>query len=172
MGGVPRQVSCHVSSEAPARLSYLGFPHYLKVEGSYDTFRKPKWKEDAITLGYILLMAAQNKLRWRTDAHGHSSKLWRLILRYRVWIPGRSLVVSLLLPGVRTASVMAWCKTNAHNFCFSPFFHKSGNPIDFFQLAKTGTYVDLSEKQSVRQTFEKQRIPVLWTHIKTTTNTI
>lgn len=125
VGGVPGQVSCHVSSEAPARLSYLGFPHYLKVEGSYDAFRKPKWKEDAITLGYILLMAAQNKLRWRTDAHGHRSKLWRLILRGWMWIPGRSLVVSLVLPGVCTASVMAWCKTNAHNFCFSPFFIKA-----------------------------------------------
>ena len=32
--------------------------------------------EEAVTLGHIMLTGAQNKSRYSTDAHRHSSKLW------------------------------------------------------------------------------------------------
>ena len=41
------------------------FPHYLKVEHSYEAFQKPKWckSKEAITLEHILLTDAESK--WR-----------------------------------------------------------------------------------------------------------
>ena len=93
--------------------------------------------KEMITLGPILLMAAQNKLRWGTDAHRYSSELLQLILRCWAWFPGRRLGVSLRLPGVHAASIMTHCKTNAvHNFSFLPSFIKAKILWIYFRVRK------------------------------------
>lgn len=71
--------------------------------------------EEIVTLGNILLMDVQNKLRYSKDAHRSNTKL--------------CLAVPLSLLWVHATSVTAGCKTNAECYFSSfVFFGKSKNP--------------------------------------------
>lgn len=75
---------------------------------------------------------------------------------------GRSLAGPLSLLGVNAASVrLIICIEHWTLVLFFAFFHKSENPLGFFQIAKPGTNVGLVYQRSgVKGTSEKWEIPV------------
>lgn len=97
-------------SEAPVS-QYRGIgtpvPNDPKVENSSKPFLSQGGvRQKPITLQHILLIDAQNKLRYSTDAH--SSHPWWFDTECRS--PGRSLAVPFLFLQVHTASKTAHCK--------------------------------------------------------------
>lgn len=68
--------------------------------------------KEAVTLGHILAVSAQNKVAWSTAAHRRSSELQELDAQVLRAVPGGGLVVLLPLLGVSAASVRAHWKTH------------------------------------------------------------
>lgn len=94
-------------------------------------------------LGHVLLADAQNKLRWITNGHRHSSKLWGgLMLRCCVKFPGKALGGATLsaldaysLYSSFAAKQAITCSLQYY-FCFSTFYVKAKILFGFISFSK------------------------------------
>ena len=132
-----------------------------KVECSYETFGKQGNY-------YLRTHLAMGGTKWMETKHSCSQTQLKAVAaecwgaecgsREGAW-PWHSHCLGCTRPLQRLSSLQNKCWPYFH---FSPFFHKrQKSSFNFFRLAKTGTKIGLSQKQSgIKPTFEKWEIPV------------
>lgn len=101
-----------ISSPLLSTQANTGFPCYQKESVPKKPFVSLSGlseSEEAINLGYMLLLDAQNTERWRTDT---VQSYCSLALRHPFYFLGRSLAGPLFLLGVQAASVTVTYRTN------------------------------------------------------------
>lgn len=118
-----------ISSPLLSTQANTGFPCYQKESVPKKPFVSLSGlseREEAINLGYMLLLDAQNTERRRTDT---VQSYCSLVLRHSFYFLGRSLAGPLFLLGVQAALITVTYRTNmsaSFSFCL---FHKSENRL-------------------------------------------